>query len=237
MYVIALGLVHLCTCICVFSMSELVCMSWLLALCICVFVFVYLCIWHVWVSLYVMATRPCASCQSICPLTQSWSQLVGTTWRRCLFRDLSLSCVKTTLICDGLEFGVLIIVNCKGRRLKWRHRTNLATQGYLKMLMLRVLKNPTGTMLLGVLTCLHQTAPTTASQLPLHISTSSHMPWGSQHKPWGSHPFHRESQPSHYGRSHPGYQTNIVIDPYAKVECKEYIHKYIAIFFFFLLSL
>jgi len=88
------------------------------------------------------------------------------------------------------------------------------------MLMLNVLKNPTGTWLLGVLTCLHQTAPTTASQLPLHISTSSHMPWGSQHKPWGSHPLHQELQPSHYGRSHPGYQTNIVIDPYAKAQHK-----------------
>ena len=175
-----------------------------------------------------MAIRPYASCQSICPLTQSWSQLVGTTWRRCLSEIYQFYIfVKATLICDGLGFGALIIllgfVNCKGRRVKRRHRTNLATQGYLKMLMLRVLKNPTGTMLLGVLTCLHQTAPTTASQLPLHISTSSHMPWGSQHKPWGSHPLHQELQPSHYGRSHPGYQTNIVIDPYAKVGCKAYI--------------
>ena len=214
--------VYLYLSICVFGMFEWVCMLWLLGL-----VFVYLCIWHVWVSLYVMATRPCASCQSICPLTQSWSQLVGTTWRRCFSGDLYLSCVKTTLTCDGFGFGALAIllgfVDCEGRRVEWRHRRNLATQGYLKMLMLRMLKNPTGTLLLGVLTCLHQTTPTNASQLPLHISTSSHVPWGSQHKPWGSHPLHQELQPSHYGRSHPGYQTNIVIDPYAKVGCKAYI--------------
>ena len=146
MFVIVLAFFHLSlfSIVIVFSTSEWVCMLWLLglvfvylylcivylaclsdfvsygyyALCICVFVFVYLCIWHVWVSLYVMATRPCASCQSICPLTQSWSQLLGTTWRRCFSRDLYLSCVKTTLTCDGFGFGALAIllgfVDCKG---------------------------------------------------------------------------------------------------------------------------
>ena len=129
LYVVALGLVFVYLCIWYVWVSLYVTA---LGLCVCVFVLVYLCIWHVWVSLYVMATRPCASCQSICPLTQSWSQLLGTTWRRCLFRDLYFSSVKTTLICDGLEFCALIIllgfVSCKGRRVEWRHRTHIISK-------------------------------------------------------------------------------------------------------------
>ena len=85
-------------------------------------------------------------------------------------------------------------------------------------------------MLLLVLACLHK--PAGSSLLP-HISAGSHIsagpqisagphrPWSSsQRKPWGSHPHHREFHPVQHKASHPGYQTNIVIDPYAKVSLK-----------------
>ena len=72
-------------------------------------------------------------------------------------------------------------------------------------------------MLVLVFACLHG-QPSASSHLPL-ISTS-HTPWSSQHKPWGSHPHHQELHPIQYEGSHPGYQTNIVIDPYAKVSIK-----------------
>ena len=87
-------------------------------------------------------------------------------------------------------------------------------------------------MLLLVFACLHQ--PAGSSHLPHvsagshrpggshisagpHISVGSHRPWGSHHKPWGSHPHHQKFHPIQHEASHPGYQTNIVIDPYAKV--------------------
>ena len=98
-------------------------------------------------------------------------------------------------------------------------------------------------MLLLVLACLHQ--PAGSSLLLPHVSAGSHRPGGShisagphisasphisvgphrpwsssQHKPWGSHPHHREFHPVQHKASHPGYQTNIVIDPYAKVSLK-----------------
>ena len=71
-------------------------------------------------------------------------------------------------------------------------------------------------MLLLVLACLHQ--PAGSSHLP-HISVGPYRPWTSshQHKPWGSHPQHQELHPIQQETNHPGYQTNIVIDPYAKV--------------------
>ena len=87
-------------------------------------------------------------------------------------------------------------------------------------------------MLLLVFACLHQ--PAGSSHLPHisagshspggshisvgpHISVGFHRPWGSHHKPWGSHPHHQKFHPIQHEPSHPGYQTNIVIDPYAKV--------------------
>lgn len=90
-------------------------------------------------------------------------------------------------------------------------------------------------MLLLVFACLHQ--PAGSSHLPHisagshrprgshisagpHISVGSHRPWGSHHKPWGSHPHHQKFHPIQHEPSHPGYQTNIIIDPYAKAEHK-----------------
>ena len=90
-------------------------------------------------------------------------------------------------------------------------------------------------MLLLVIACLHQPAGsshlphiTTGSHRPggshisagPQISVGSHRPWGSHHKPWGSHPHHQKFHPIQHEPSHPGYQTNIVIDPYAKVSIR-----------------
>ena len=90
-------------------------------------------------------------------------------------------------------------------------------------------------MLLLVFACLHQPAGsshlphiTTGSHRPggshisagPQISVGSHRPWGSHHKPWGSHPHHQKFHPIQHEPSHPGYQTNIVIDPYAKVSIR-----------------
>ena len=88
---------------------------------------------------------------------------------------------------------------------------------------------------LVLLACLHH-QPADSSQLPHIPEPGSHRPGGShgpqisvgpykpwsfsQHKPWGSHPHHQKLYPKRQETSHPGYETNIIIDPYAKVSIK-----------------
>ena len=92
---------------------------------------------------------------------------------------------------------------------KWKHRKEIHRWHFIAP------GSPTK-MLLLVLACLHQ--PAGSSHLLPHISVGPYRPWiSSQHKPWGSHPQHQELHPIQQETNHPGYQTNIVIDPYAKV--------------------
>ena len=157
------------------------------------------------------------SCQTIC-LTHHRASLSGR------------------LQCDGPQICILKFLHFFCDLWRSDHLSELEN-GYigLKEIHWRFSTRISPEMLLLVIACLHQPAGsshlphiTTGSHRPggshisagPQISVGSHRPWGSHHKPWGSHPHHQKFHPIQHEPSHPGYQTNIVIDPYAKVSIR-----------------